>query len=375
MNRIYLDWNATAPLRPEAREAALAAFAAGGNPSSIHAEGREARRIRENSRDTVAGWLGVDREAVTFTSGGTESNVLALTALARARPGQPAFVSAAEHPSVLETARQLEKAGLTGRLTLLPVRPDGVLDLEAAESLLKGSDGAFISVQAANNETGALHPVHELSAVAKREGIPLHVDATQVPGRVPVPQDLWAARLVTFSGHKIGALPGTGILVDPERMPLSPVISGGPQERGRRAGTENLPGIASFAAAVEALKESGSLELDTLATLNRRFMDRLPSSGLRLTTGGAPRLPNTWSLRLGVPAEPVLQALDLEGIAVSSGSACSSGSVEPSPVLLAMGFSPDEARSVLRVSAGRLTAETDLDRFFGTLERVLKRAR
>jgi len=373
MNRIYLDWNATAPLRPEARDAALTAFAAGGNPSSIHAEGREARRIREDSRDIISGWLGVDREAITFTSGGTESNVLALTALAKARPGRPALVSAVEHPSVLETARQLEKSGQTGPLTLLPVRQDGVLDVEAAGALLAGSGAAFVSAQAANNETGALHPLCELSAIARRVEIPLHVDATQIPGRLPVPQDLWGASLVTFSGHKIGALPGTGILVNPKRVPLSPVISGGPQERGRRAGTENLPGIAAFAAAAEILKVSEPAELDRLISLNRWFLKRLDEAGFALTTGTASRLPNTWSLKLRVPAEPVLQALDLEGIAVSSGSACSSGSVEPSPVLLAMGLSPDEARSVLRVSAGRLTTENDLGYFLEALDRVLKR--
>ncbi len=384
MARIYLDWNATAPLRPQAKAAAVEALEVFGNPSSIHEEGRRARKIREDARERIAVWLKVSPESLTFTSGGTESNAVALHGLAARLSGGKAgeiphlAVTAAEHPSVLEPAKALAAQGRV-RLTLLRVTPTGLLDLDFLRELIRKDPPGVLSVQAANNETGAVQPLTEVSAFAREAGARLHVDATQIPGRLPLPGAasgaLWGADFVTLSGHKIGALKGVGVLVNPRRLPFPPLISGGPQERGRRAGTENLPAIASFGAAAQALAASEAPEIAHLGQLDREFLELLGGSPFRLNSGDAPRLPNTWNLRLNEEAEPVLQALDLEGIAVSSGSACSSGSVEPSPVLLAMGLSPNEARASLRVSAGRLTTTDELAVFFETLGRITSRSR
>lgn len=372
MTRTYLDWNATAPVRPEAREAALKALDLCGNPSSIHQEGREARRVRESAREAAARWLGISPEAITFTSGGTESNAAAIHGLFRtASSSRRILASATEHPSVLENAR-LTAARFGGELVLLPVDRKGALPSGTLErELAKGA--ALVSVHAANNETGVLFPVDEIVHQVRAAGVPVHVDATQWPGRLPLPSGLWGADLLTFSGHKLGALKGAGMLVNPGRRPLEPLIAGGPQERGRRAGTENLAAIASLGAAIEAIRTTGEAEFAHLAALDRWMTGRLAGSPWKPVTGGAPRLPNTWNLTLDQDAEPVIQALDLEGFAVSSGSACSSGSVEPSHVLLAMGLSPAEARRSLRISAGRLTTTEDLENVLKALERVCRR--
>lgn len=372
MRRIYLDWNATAPVRPEARQAAITALDKFGNPSSIHEEGRLARRIREQAREQIADWLKVSPEAVTFTSGGTESNAMAIHGLSRLDPSGIAAASSIEHPSVMESVKAVAKMAGTSPL-MLPVHPTGTVDPDVSRQLMTGHHPGFLSIQVANNETGVIQPVREIISLAAGLGFRTHVDAVQTPGRIPVPDDLWGADLITLSGHKFGALKGCGLLINPRRIPLVPLLPGGLQERGRRAGTENLPAIASLGAAVEAFRRTEKAEQKLLSDLDILFTGLLARTPYVLNSGEASRLPNTWNIHIGKEAEPVIQALDLEGIAVSSGSACSSGSIEPSPVLLAMGFPAGEAKKSLRISAGRLTTPEDIEQFFAVLAKILSR--
>ena len=361
VDRVYLDWNATTPLRPETRQAMVAAWDLLGNPSSVHAEGRQARRLVEGARAAVAAAVGAQARSVVFTSSGTEANALALTPGLR-RGGarvQRLLVSAIEHASVLAGGRFQPDA-----IRKLRVNSAGQVDLDHLRSLVAGDAPALVSIMAANNETGALQPVREAAEIVHQAGGLLHIDAIQALGRIPCDINETGADIATLSAHKIGGPKGVGALVLADGIEgVDPILRGGGQEFGRRAGTENVAGIAGFGAAVEAAVARRDVEAVRLETLRNRL-----ETGLRETpkliifSNEAPRLPNTTLFTVpGLRAETAVIGFDLAGIAVSSGSACSSGKVQPSHVLEAMGFSKSLAQGAVRLSLGWSTTEAEID--------------
>jgi cysteine desulfurase len=362
-DRVYLDWNATTPLRPEARAAMAAAWDLSGNPSSVHAEGRASRSLVEDARAIVAEAVGAKARNVVFTSGGTEANSLALTPGLKRNSGlaiNRLVISAIEHASVLAGGRFPPQA-----IEIVGARRSGVVDLGHLREILADGPPALVSVMAANNETGALQPVAEIADIVHSAGGLLHVDAVQSFGKIPFHINDIGADLTSVSAHKIGGPKGVGALVlaDGLNGPEA-AIRGGGQEKGRRAGTENVPGIVGFGAAVKAAMASLDRDMDRVENLRKRL-----ETGLRQTRGAfvfsedASRLPNTTLFTVpGLKAETAVIGFDLEGIAVSSGSACSSGKVQPSHVLEAMGFGPGPARGAVRLSLGWSTTEADVDR-------------
>ena len=361
-DRVYLDWNATTPLRREARQAMAAAWDLCGNPSSVHAEGRRARRLVEEARAAVAKAVGVLPRIIIFMSGGTEANALALTPGLRAPAGKPVerlLVSAIEHPSVLAGGRFPAEA-----VTTIGVTRAGVVDIGDLSAMLASGPPALVSVMAANNETGAIQPVAEVAEIVHAAGGLLHVDAIQALGKIPFDIKVMGADIATLSAHKIGGPKGVGAVVVAEGVAgLEPLLRGGGQELGRRAGTENVAGIVGFGAAVETAVAASEKDAVRLERLRNRL-----ETGLRETTGAivfsdqTPRLPNTTLFTVpGLKAETAVIGLDLEGVAVSSGSACSSGKVQPSHVLEAMGFSGKLAQGAVRLSLGWSTTEADID--------------
>jgi cysteine desulfurase len=362
-DRVYLDWNATTPLRPEARAAMAAAWDFCGNPSSVHAEGRQARRLVEEARAAVAAAVGALPRNVVFTSGGTEANALALTPGLRRGSGPPVerlLVSAIEHASVLAGGRFPTEA-----IRTIGVASAGLLDLDRLGAMLEGGPPALVSVMLANNETGAVQPVAEAAEIVHAAGGLLHVDAIQALGKISFDIKALNADLATVSGHKIGGPKGVGAVVLAEGVRgLEPWLRGGGQELGHRAGTENVAGIAGFGAAAKAAmgaRESDAIRLESLR--NRLERDLRETTGAIVFSGDVPRLPNTTLFTVpGLKAETAVIGFDLEGIAVSSGSACSSGKVQPSHVLKAMGFGPEIAEGAVRLSLGWSTSAADIDR-------------
>jgi cysteine desulfurase len=375
--RVYLDWNASAPLRPVAREAMRAALELCGNPSSVHGEGRAARRLIEQAREDVATLVGADPRNVIFTSGGTEANALALSPSVEVGADKAQrdrlLVSTIEHPSVLAGGRFASSA-----IEKLPVTPEGIVDLGALEQrLAAGSSRSLVSIMVANNETGVIQPVAAAAEIVRRHGGLLHVDAVQAAGRMPLNIHDLGADLLTLSAHKLGGAKGAGALIkrDEALHIADPLIRGGGQERGSRAGTENVAAIAAFGAAARECRTSLAAETRQMAALR----DRL-ETGLRAETpeaiifgSQAERLPNTTLVAMpGGKAETLVIGFDLDGVAVSSGSACSSGKVAPSHVLAAMGVPAELARGAIRVSLGAATTETEIDRFLNVWQRLTK---
>jgi len=365
-HRVYLDWNATAPLRPQAREAAAAALDVVGNPSSVHAEGRAARRLVEAAREQVAALVGSEARNVVFTSGGTEANVLALTPAVGAGDARYArlMVSAIEHPSVLAGGRFAAE-----EVEQLPVTASGQVDLSSLQRRLAAAGSkALVSLMLANNETGVIQPISEAAQLVHAAGGILHVDAVQAAGRIPCDINVLGADLLTLSGHKIGAPKGVGALIrrDAALLIADPMIKGGGQERGARAGTENVVAIAGFGAAAAAALAGLAAERARMLALRARLEAALKGASPGAVIFGAEveRLPNTTLVaQPGMKAETAIIAFDLDGVAVSSGAACSSGKVQPSHVLAAMGVPPGLARGAIRVSLGPTTTESDIDRF------------
>ncbi|WP_108660293.1 cysteine desulfurase family protein [Acuticoccus kandeliae] len=368
--RFYLDWNASAPVSAAAREAAIAALTAGGNASSVHAEGRASRALVETARRKIAARFAVAADGVTFTSGGTEANNMALAPGVRRGDGAPVarlVVSALEHPAVLAGGRFAPED-----MVSVAADGDGRIDLAALEAAL-GADPrpALVSLMAANNETGVIQPLAEAHAIAQAHGAILHTDAVQAFGRVP--DAALAADLVTISGHKIGAPIGVGALVRRAGITVPPLLRGGGQERGARGGTENVAAIAGFGAALDEPAADPAAWAETEAARDR-FEEGLFKSFANVQIFGKSvlRLPNTSLFAIGtMPAELALIGLDLAGFAVSSGSACSSGKVSVSHVLLAMGVDAAVARRAVRVSVGPLGAGDALERFLVALQKVI----
>jgi cysteine desulfurase len=357
-----MDANATTPLHPEVLEAMrpflLEQF---GNASSIHQEGQQARSAVEHARGSVAQFLGCRPSEIVFTSGGTESDNLAV--FGSVRPGDHVITSAVEHHAVLHAVERLGERG--AQVEFLPVDGQGVLAAEDVRKALKPNT-RLISVMMANNETGVLQPVEEIGRVANEAGIRFHVDAVQAAGKIPIKVDSIGCQLLSISGHKMHGPQGTGALFVRRSTRLEPLSAGGAHERQRRAGTENVAGIVGLGAATECAMRTG--EAERMRGLRDRLERALLACGGGVNGGETARVPNTtnlWFDSLGfdsLDGEALVIALDLKGLAVSSGAACSSGANEPSHVLEAMGLSADRARSSLRFSLHRGTSEEEIDR-------------
>lgn len=360
--RVYLDWNATAPLRPEARLAMTRAWDLIGNPSSVHSEGRAARKIVEAARASVASATGSETRNVIFTSGGTEANVLALSPGLHGGTSGPVtrvIVSAVEHPSVL-AGGQFDRS----EVVVAPVSARGVVELDALHALLADQPPALVSVMLANNETGAIQPIADIAQIVHANNGLLHADAVQALGKIPFNISDLNVDVLTVSGHKIGGPKGIGALVLREGLSSpEPLFRGGGQEKGRRAGTENVPGIAGFGAAVDAALKALEPATARMAKLQRQLEIGLKShADVTIFSADARRLPNTTLFSAsGMKAETAVIAFDLEGIAVSSGSACSSGKVQPSHVLAAMGVPSGLAQGAVRLSLGPETSEAEVN--------------
>ncbi|ARJ67554.1 cysteine desulfurase [Magnetospirillum sp. ME-1] len=354
---VYLDYNSGAPVRPEVAAAMVEALAEPGNPSSVHGFGRAARARVEAARRQLAGLVGADPAGIVFTSGGTEANALALRGCGRSR----LLVSSIEHPSVLDSASEAER---------VPVTPDGIIDLAALDCLLAANTRpALVSVMLANNETGIVQPVAEAARIIHARGAWLHCDVAQAMGRIKVSLGQLGADILTLSAHKMGGPAGVGALILAESgRTLAPILLGGGQERRRRAGTENVAGIVGLGAAAQSAGDDLAGADTTYGV--QALRDRLEEGARRLVPdavvigAGAPRLPNTTCLALpGVEGRTQVMALDLAGVAVSAGAACSSGKVAPSHVLAAMGLEERLKGSAIRVSLGWSSRPEDVDTF------------
>ena len=375
--RVYLDHNATTPVHPDVADAMAETLrACFGNPSSTHAEGADARARVERARGQVASLVSAEPEEVVFTAGATEANNAVLQGVLGAAPGGARLVtSAIEHPSVDEPARELEARGCL--VARLPVDGDGLLDPAELEAALR-APASLVSCIWANNETGVLQPVEALVEVAEAGGVPVHLDATQAVGKVPVDLVRVRADWISASAHKFNGPKGVGFLVARRGRELPPHVRGGPQERRRRGGTENLPGIVGLGLACELAER----ELAERQREHARLRDRL-WAGIREKIPAVRRnapadavLPGTLNVEFADTAgEVLLEVLDLEGIAVSAGAACHSGSVEPSHVLLAMGRSAAEARGSLRLSVGLGVDDAQVDRVLAVLPDLVARVR
>jgi len=361
----YLDWNATAPLRPAAAAAMSAMLARCGNPSSVHRWGRAARQMVERARSAVGALLNAPPEGVVFVSGGTEANHLALLGCRRQR----FLVSAVEHDSVLRAVPEAER---------IPVDRDGIVVLDTLDDLLAADPRpALVSVMLANNETGVLQPLAAIAALARAHRAVLHCDAVQAAGKITLDARSIGADLVSLSAHKLGGPPGIGALIVTGDLELAPLLRGGGQERGRRAGTENLAGIAGFAAAAANAAQE-IVVYERVRSLRDALEAGISAIAPEAVVLGAavPRLPNTAAIGMpGVAAETQVIALDLDGVMVSAGSACSSGKVGPSHVLEAMGVGPDLVGSTIRVSLGWSSSEADVVHFLKAWTTLYRRCR
>jgi cysteine desulfurase len=380
MARAYLDWNATAPLRPQARAAMIAASQHTGNPSSVHAEGRAARALIERAREEVAALVGAEARRLIFTSGATEANMLALTPHIELgsdrRPRDLLLVSAVEHPSVRCGGRFPP-----GRIEEIPVTARGTVDLAALESRLaelsRAGSRVLVSIMLANNESGIIQPIQNAAEMIHAAGGLLHVDAVQAAGRIPCAIDALGADLLSLSSHKLGGPKGAGALIArTEALHLAdPLIRGGGQERGSRAGTEAVAALAGFGGAAAAACGALAEAHRRVSRLRDRFESELKQVTPEAVIVGADaeRLPNTTLFAVaGVKADTTVIALDLAGVAVSSGAACSSGKIQPSHVLAAMGFGQALAKSAIRVSLGHSTTESEVDQCVDAWKKVYK---
>jgi len=378
MKKIYLDHAATTPTDPAVLESMIPWFRDRfGNPSSPHTFGREGRAAVETAREKVAALLGAGPMEVVFTSGGTESDTMALWGVARALRdrGNHIVVSSVEHHAVLEPCRELAGEGF--EITQLPVDANGMVDPDDAARALTHRT-ILVSVMHANNEIGTIQPVAEIARLAHAKGIYVHTDAVQTFGHVPFTVDEIEADLLSLSAHKLYGPKGVGALFIRKGIRIAPLLRGGGQERGRRAATENVPGIVGLGRAAEVARENMAGEAAELARLRERLIEGIREriEGLRFNGHPERRLPGNVSVSFeGVEAEPLLLTLDLMGIACSGGSACSSTSVEVSHVLSAIGREAGMARGTIRFSLGRETSEEDIDRVLEVLPPVVKRLR
>lgn len=376
--RAYFDHNATTPVAAEVLQAMQSAFLDDfGNASSVHAFGQAAKRRLEEARRQVAEVLGVQPNEIVFTSGGTEADNLALFGVVRydPRPRKHVITTAIEHPAVLESCAQLEREGVA--VTRLPVDSRGVVDPDQLRRALR-PETVLVSVMHVNNEIGVVQPLEELAHIAHEAGVWLHSDGVQAVGKVPVNLPALGVDLYSISAHKVYGPKGAGALYVRQGVRLGRIQFGGHHERDRRPGTENVPGAVGLAAALELMRRDFPQETARLAALRDRLeqgiLARLPD--VKVNGAGARRAPNVTNLCFpGVDGEALLIALDLEGFAVSSGAACSSGASEPSHVLLAIGLDRTQARSSLRFSLGRLNDAEQVDRLIDAVVGAVQRLR
>ena len=372
---IYLDNNASTPLDPAVRDAMASAADLHGNPSSVHFDGRRARRAIEEARAEVARLVNADPEEIFFTSGGTESNALAIYGSTAGRSGR-IVTTAAEHPSVREPVARL---GETGAIETTAVRPEPTGALDPAKVLDAAAPGTLlVSVMAANNEYGGLFPVAELAPRLRERGIPVHTDAVQAAGKVPIDVRAWQTDLLTLSAHKLHGPKGAGALFVRRGVPIRAHTPGGGQEKKVRGGTENTSAIVGFGVAARLARERMAGDAPRIAALRDRLERGIVAAipGARAVGSSAPRTPNTAAILFdAVPGDALLFRLDLEGVAVSVGSACSSGTLTPSPAILSLGFSKEEAKGVVRFSLSRLTTDDEVDRVLALLPAIVAEAR
>lgn len=378
MRHVYLDHNATTPVLPEVLEAMLPfqreAF---GNPSSVHRFGRQARVAIDDARDAVAEVLRAPASAVIFSSGGTEANNTIIKGVAHARRdrGRHLITSQIEHPAVLDACAALEQQGY--EITYVPVDERGVVDPQSVRDSLTDQT-VLVSVMLANNEVGSLQPVAEIAAAARERGVLMHTDAVQAFGKVPFSVGDLGVDFLSFSGHKIYAPKGVGGWYERSPATLQPLLHGGHQERGRRSGTENVPGIAALGKACLIACSDVAAESERQRQLQERLecgiRERI--SDVRIQAEGAPRLPGTTNASFaGTEGEALMMSLDLQGVAISTGSACSSGSLEPSHVLRAMRVPRPYLQGALRFSLGRSSTANDVDYVLGVLPAIVSQAR
>jgi len=371
---IYLDHNATTPLLPEARVAMTAVLLeTHGNPSSLHAMGRAARDLVEKARQNVAALVGALPEEIVFTSGGTEADQLAVRGAARAAraKGRGAHVvtSTIEHPAIVGACEALREDGF--EITVVPVGEGGIVDRDAFARALR-KDTALATVQLANHEIGSVQPIAELAAM----GVPMHTDAVQAAGKIPIDVGALGVSWLSLSAHKMGGPKGVGALVIRRGADIEPLVRGGHQERERRGGTENVAGIAGFGAAAAVAQNTLAEQGARVAALRDRFERGALLLGARRHGAMTPRVPNTSNVAWdGVSGELLTISLDLEGVAVSTGAACTSGSLAPSPVLLALGLCKSRAQEGIRVSLGAENTEAEIDRVLALLPGLLARIR
>jgi cysteine desulfurase len=375
----YLDYAATAPVLEEVLEAMLPYYRGGfGNPSSVYALGREAKKGIEEAREQVAAAVGAEPAEVIFTGGGTESDNQAIKGAAfkmRAH-GNHVIASAVEHHAVLHSAEWLERQGF--RVTFLPVDQQGLADLSALAAALS-KETILVSVMLANNEVGVVQPVREIvRTVRERSRALVHTDAVQGLGKIPVNLEDLGVDLASFSAHKVGGPKGVGALFVRRKTPVEPLLHGGGQERDLRSGTHNVAGIVGFGAAAQIASKEAGQEGERLRPLRDRFESEIAQriEGVKVNGAAAPRLPGTLNVCIeGVEGESLLLMLDAEGVAASSGSACTSGSMDPSHVLMAMGVPPALAHGSLRISMGRATTGDDVDAVLKALPPIVERLR
>ena len=378
MKRIYLDCAATTPTHPEVVKAMLPYFTeAFGNPSSIHSHGQEAKQALEEARDKVAAIIGAESEEVICTSGGTESDNFALKGVAYANEHKRNHIitTTVEHHAVIESAKSLERRGF--RVTYLPVDEYGLVDPDDVKKAITGQT-VLVSVMHGNNEVGTIEPIAEIGEIAREAGAYFHTDAVQTVGRIPVDVNELGVDLLSMSAHKLYGPNGVGAIYIRKGTKLAPFMDGGEQEQGWRAGTHNIPGIVGFGKAVELAQQVMTDEVERQTYLRGRLIDGLLERIDRVRLNGHPtkRLPNNVNVSVDfVEGESVLLNLDLEGISASTGSACSSSSLEASHVLLAMGIPPEQAHCSLRFSLGRWTTEEDIGRVLEVMPRVVNRLR
>ncbi len=375
MQRVYLDNNATTPVLPEVLEAMRPYFGEHfGNASSIHHHGQETRAAVERARESVAELLGCRESEIVFTSGGTEGDNLAIFGLAK--PGDHVITSTIEHHAVMNACKHLEDRGC--EVTSIPVDGRGLVDPGDVKRALRPST-KLVTIMTANNETGAVQPVEEIGKIAAEADVYFHTDAVQGAGKIPIDVNKIGCDLLTISGHKIHAPQGIGALYVRKGTLLEPMLYGGSHERSRRAGTENVPGIVGLGKAAElalaAFKRGDDRKMAAMRDgLERELLSQIEAAGVN--GEGAPRVPNTTNIYFDyIEGEPLVIALDLKGLAVSTGAACSSGAIEPSHVLTAMGLRPDRARASIRLSLGKQNKPEDVEFALGLVPETVARLR
>lgn len=372
-NMIYLDYNATAPLLPHIAQAMHeVAQNIYGNPSSPHHFGRDARAILEQSRANIANCLDVPKQQIYFTSGGSESNNTVLRQCLLTEKHQHIITSQIEHPSILETCHLLENRSHI-EITYLPVTAAGYVEPQSLKDAIR-QDTSLISIMTANNETGMIQPISELAAIANESDIPFHTDSVQALGKIFIDWKAWNVDFATVTAHKIGGPKGIGLSYCKQGSEFHPLISGGKQERVHRAGTESVMLAHGFSKAIEWITSHLRENTQKMELFKSQVTQTLQNIDGFFINGTSPALPNTINIGFeGLSAESILIFLDLDGIAVSTGSACSSGAIEASHVLMAMGLSKTKAKSCLRVSMGWTTTQDDIEHFLDRIQYHVKR--